>query len=79
MYWCSKWQMANGKWLKGSGSALLCLAVAHMTRPGGLVQPPGNECTCGNWHRAHTAGSDAAMPWSSRLARGLVLACGECS
>lgn len=47
-----------------------------MTRPGGLEQPPGNECTCGNWHSAHTAGSGAAMPWSSRLAHGLVLACG---
>ena len=50
-----------------------------MTRPGGLVQPPGNECTCGNWHSAHTAGSGAAMPWSSRLAHGLVLACGAVS
>ena len=57
---------------------VICIgvAVAHMTRPGGLVQPPGNECTCGNWHSAHTAGSGAAMPWNSRLARGLVLACG---
>ena len=57
---------------------VICIgvAVAHMTRPGGLVQPPGNECTCGNWHSAHTAGSGAAMPWSSRLGHGLVLACG---
>ena len=47
-----------------------------MTKPGGLEQPPGNECTCGNWHSAHTAGSGAAMPWSSRLGHGLVLACG---
>ena len=25
---------------------VICIgvAVAHMTRPGGLVQPPGNEC-----------------------------------
>ena len=51
------------EWGKSKG-VVICIgvAVAHMTRPGGLVQPPGNECTCGNWHCVHTAGSGAAMP-----------------
>ena len=36
-----------------------------------------NECTCGNWHSAHTAGSYAAMLWSSRLGYTLLLAYGS--